>query len=55
MSLIVDGHFYFDERTYRNPLQDWEYVMRRKMQLIVPGIYLGPYAAAKKSQVCGLC
>ena len=25
--------------------------MRREMQLIVPGVYLGPFSAATKSQV----
>jgi serine/threonine/tyrosine-interacting protein len=30
---------------------DWQYVMRRQMQEILPGLYLGPYAAANKSQL----
>ncbi|XP_069117972.1 serine/threonine/tyrosine-interacting protein-like isoform X1 [Argopecten irradians] len=30
---------------------DWRYVMRRQMQEIVPNLYLGPYAAAMKSQL----
>ncbi|KAL4237533.1 hypothetical protein ACF0H5_002247 [Mactra antiquata] len=29
---------------------DWNYVMRREMQEIIPGLYLGPYAAAMKSK-----
>ncbi|KAI1302381.1 Serine/threonine/tyrosine-interacting protein [Halotydeus destructor] len=29
---------------------DWEYAMRRQMQQIVPGIYLGPYASAMRTQ-----
>ncbi|KAL5009119.1 hypothetical protein ScPMuIL_014700 [Solemya velum] len=28
--------------------EDWVYTMRREMQEIVPGLYLGPYAAAMK-------
>lgn len=31
--------------------QDWAYQMRRQMQEIVPGLFLGPYAAAMKQQV----
>lgn len=30
---------------------DWEYAMRRDMQEIVPGVFLGPYAAAMKSKL----
>ena len=30
------------------PNEDWTYTMRRDMQEIVPGLYLGPYAAAGK-------
>ncbi|KAK3775965.1 hypothetical protein RRG08_043650 [Elysia crispata] len=30
---------------------DWEYAMRRDMQEIVPGVYLGPYASAMKSKL----
>ncbi|XP_021354525.1 serine/threonine/tyrosine-interacting protein-like isoform X2 [Mizuhopecten yessoensis] len=33
---------------------DWRYVMRRQMQEIVPNLYLGPYAAAMKSQLPSL-
>lgn len=33
---------------------DWSYVMRREMQEIVPGLYLGPYAAAMKTKKCHL-
>ncbi|CAE1256503.1 STYX [Acanthosepion pharaonis] len=29
---------------------DWSYYMRREMQEIVPGLYLGPYAAAMKNK-----
>lgn len=29
---------------------DWIYVMRRDMQEIIPGLFLGPYAAAMKSK-----
>ena len=31
---------------------DWVYKMRRSMQEILPGLYLGPYSAAKKTEVC---
>lgn len=30
---------------------DWQYSMRREMQEILPGLYLGPYSAATKSRV----
>ncbi|KAL3875089.1 hypothetical protein ACJMK2_038023 [Sinanodonta woodiana] len=33
---------------------DWSYSMRRDMQEILPGIYLGPYAAAMKSKLLAL-
>jgi len=26
---------------------DWKYEMRREMQEVIPGVFLGPYAAAK--------
>ncbi|XP_077989228.1 serine/threonine/tyrosine-interacting protein B-like [Glandiceps talaboti] len=29
---------------------EWAYTMRREMQEIIPGLYLGPYAAAMKSK-----
>ena len=35
-------------------LKDWSYSMRQDKQMIVKGIFLGPYAAASKTQVC-LC
>eukprot|EP00041_Stephanoeca_diplocostata_P017086 m.339974 g.339974 ORF g.339974 m.339974 type:complete len:215 (+) comp20588_c0_seq17:275-919(+) len=31
--------------------EEWEYSMRRSMQEIVPGIYLGPYACARSDQL----
>ncbi|CAH2329012.1 serine threonine tyrosine-interacting [Pelobates cultripes] len=31
--------------------QDWSYPMRREMQEILPGLYLGPYSAAMKSKL----
>lgn len=34
-----------------NELNDWNYVMRRQMQEICPGIYLGPYACAAKTKL----
>ncbi|KAK6621132.1 hypothetical protein RUM43_011438 [Polyplax serrata] len=30
---------------------EWAYIMRRTMQEIVPGLYLGPYSAATKSKL----
>ncbi|ESO86164.1 hypothetical protein LOTGIDRAFT_195282 [Lottia gigantea] len=30
---------------------DWAYAMRRDMQEIIPGLYLGPYSAAMKSKL----
>uniref|UniRef100_A0A1B6M9D4 Tyrosine-protein phosphatase domain-containing protein n=1 Tax=Graphocephala atropunctata TaxID=36148 RepID=A0A1B6M9D4_9HEMI len=30
---------------------DWKYTMRRTMQQVVPGIYLGPYSAAQKTKL----
>ncbi|XP_046558057.1 TATA-box-binding protein-like [Haliotis rubra] len=30
--------------------KDWEYIMRREMQEIIPGLFLGPYGAAAKSK-----
>uniref|UniRef100_A0A8C8E054 Serine/threonine/tyrosine interacting protein n=1 Tax=Oryzias sinensis TaxID=183150 RepID=A0A8C8E054_9TELE len=32
-------------------LQDWAYPMRRDMQEILPGLFLGPYSAAMKSKL----
>lgn len=34
--------------------QDWDYTMRRQMQEILPGIFLGPYAAAMKKELANL-
>jgi serine/threonine/tyrosine-interacting protein len=31
--------------------EDWTYTMRRTMQEIVPGLFLGPYSAAMKSKL----
>ena len=31
--------------------REWEYSMRRGMQEIIPGVFLGPYASARKNQV----
>ncbi|KAL4656250.1 serine/threonine/tyrosine-interacting protein [Arapaima gigas] len=31
--------------------QDWSYPMRREMQEIIPGLFLGPYSAAMKSKL----
>ena len=36
------------------PQDDWTYTMRRDMQEIVPGLYLGPYAAAGKKNLSKL-
>lgn len=32
-------------------IEDWTYTMRRTMQEIIPGLFLGPYAAAGKSKL----
>jgi len=32
------------------PSEDWTYTMRRTMQEIVPGVFLGPYASAGKKK-----
>ncbi|XP_074662578.1 serine/threonine/tyrosine-interacting protein A-like [Tubulanus polymorphus] len=37
-----------------NDSPEWSYSMRRDMQEIIPGLYLGPYAAAVKSKLCYL-
>lgn len=31
--------------------KEWAYTMRRAMQEIVPGLYLGPYSSATKSKL----
>lgn len=33
------------------PFEDWTYTMRRTMQEIVPGVFLGPYASAGKKRL----
>ena len=30
---------------------EWTYTMRRSMQEIVPGVFLGPYSAAQKTKL----
>uniref|UniRef100_A0A4W3IX57 Serine/threonine/tyrosine interacting protein n=1 Tax=Callorhinchus milii TaxID=7868 RepID=A0A4W3IX57_CALMI len=35
----------------REDVGDWMYPMRREMQEILPGLYLGPYSAAMKSKL----
>ncbi|XP_033961990.1 serine/threonine/tyrosine-interacting protein isoform X2 [Pseudochaenichthys georgianus] len=35
----------------KEDLLDWAYPMRREMQEIVPGLFLGPYSAAMKSKL----
>ncbi|XP_005986544.1 serine/threonine/tyrosine-interacting protein isoform X2 [Latimeria chalumnae] len=37
--------------TPKEDLKDWTYPMRREMQEILPGLYLGPYSAAMKSKL----
>eukprot|EP00037_Helgoeca_nana_P012266 m.111124 g.111124 ORF g.111124 m.111124 type:complete len:296 (+) comp21358_c0_seq1:219-1106(+) len=34
--------------------KEWEYAMRRGMQEVIPGVFLGPYAAARKNQLDAL-
>ena len=36
-----------EERGLLKPAADWTYTMKREAQEIVPGLYLGPYGAAK--------
>jgi len=36
------------------PVDDWTYTMRREMQEIVPGLFLGPWAAAGKKNLSRL-
>ncbi|NP_001158527.1 serine/threonine/tyrosine-interacting protein [Oncorhynchus mykiss] len=35
----------------KDDLMDWAYPMRREMQEILPGLFLGPYSAAMKSKL----
>lgn len=48
-NLQVDGWSFSDQ-----PMMDWNYYMRREMQEVLPGLYLGPYAAANKSKLSSL-
>uniref|UniRef100_A0A671FQ28 Uncharacterized protein n=1 Tax=Rhinolophus ferrumequinum TaxID=59479 RepID=A0A671FQ28_RHIFE len=34
--------------------EEWTYTMRREMQEILPGLFLGPYSSAMKSNL-GYC
>lgn len=34
--------------------EEWTYTMRRTMQEIIPGLYLGPYSAALRSKLDSL-
>lgn len=34
--------------------KEWTYTMRRHMQEVVPGLYLGPYSAASRSKLQSL-
>ncbi|KOC67819.1 Serine/threonine/tyrosine-interacting protein [Habropoda laboriosa] len=34
--------------------KEWTYTMRRQMQEVVPGLYLGPYSAASRSKLQSL-
>ncbi|MGH0180374.1 UNVERIFIED_CONTAM: hypothetical protein FKN15_004031 [Acipenser sinensis] len=36
---------------YKEETLDWAYPMRREMQEILPGLFLGPYSAAMKSKL----
>jgi len=40
--------------SFSDQSMDWNYYMRREMQEILPGLYLGPYAAANKSKLSSL-
>jgi len=35
-------------------IDEWSYCMRRTMQQIIPGLYLGPFSSAVKSNVQSL-
>lgn len=35
-------------------MTDWTYTMRRTMQEVVPGVFLGPYSAAQKTKLDAL-
>ncbi|XP_071644717.1 serine/threonine/tyrosine-interacting protein B isoform X3 [Temnothorax longispinosus] len=35
-------------------MRDWTYTMRRHMQEVVPGVFLGPYSAASRSKLQSL-
>jgi len=50
-SVKVTKQLYHDISTAQvMPSEDWTYTMRRTMQEIVPGVYLGPYASAGKKK-----
>uniref|UniRef100_A0A1B6FE77 Tyrosine-protein phosphatase domain-containing protein n=1 Tax=Cuerna arida TaxID=1464854 RepID=A0A1B6FE77_9HEMI len=49
-----DNEVLFDPYTQlrsSNSPNDWKYSMRRTMQQVVPGVYLGPYSAAQRSKL----
>ncbi|XP_057330069.1 serine/threonine/tyrosine-interacting protein-like [Microplitis mediator] len=37
-----------------NTTKEWSYIMRRSMQEVAPGLYLGPYSSASRSQLQSL-
>jgi len=45
---------YSDIREVDDPGTEWTYTMRRSMQEIIPGVYLGPYASAGKKNLDAL-
>jgi len=47
----LDGNVYDNLPHADNEMNDWSYTMRRQMQEICPGIYLGPYACAAKNKL----
>ncbi|XP_076441878.1 serine/threonine/tyrosine-interacting protein A-like [Babylonia areolata] len=52
----MDGEKAFKLRLYKMPEEEipWEYNKRREMQEIIPGLFLGPYSAACKSELGSL-
>lgn len=51
------GHHGFDDLSRQREIpviDDWLYAMRRDMQEILPGLFLGPYGAAGKSKLAVL-
>lgn len=50
---MENGYYFADisDIGVSSTVEDWTYTMRRTMQMILPGLFLGPYAAAGKSRL----